>query len=289
MSTMDMHDPRSLRVNAGGVTLRCLQWGSPDAFPLVLLHGLRGHAHSWDDVAAALAARYRVIAVDQRGRGASDWAPGGDYSMEAFAADIEGLCAALELRTVALVGHSMGGRNGILFAAQHPERVSAFVLVDVGPIVDPGGAARIRDEIIRSPERFASLEDAIVQAREANPLAAADVIRRRLVHQTMPHPQGGMTWRYDPVIREQVRSNTRATPPDLWKMWQSVRCPVLVVRGSETDVLTPGILERMKALQPACDVAEIPRAGHMVFEDNPAAFIRIARAWLADHIEPQRA
>jgi len=69
MTTIAAPGPRSIRVKAGGITLRCLEWGSPDALPVVLLHGLRGHAHSWDDVAAALGKSWRVIAVDQRGRG----------------------------------------------------------------------------------------------------------------------------------------------------------------------------------------------------------------------------
>src|SRR6187399_141264 len=106
--------PRSLRIPVGRVTLRCLEWGAPSGFPVVLLHGLRGHAHSWDDVAAELGKTYRVIAVDQRGRGESDWAPDGDYSMEAFSEDTAGLCNALGLDAIALIGHSMGGRNGIL-------------------------------------------------------------------------------------------------------------------------------------------------------------------------------
>jgi pimeloyl-ACP methyl ester carboxylesterase len=288
MRTIDPGSATSILVKAGGITLRCLEWGSPDAFPVVLLHGLRGHAHSWDDVAADLSTQYRVIAVDQRGRGESEWAPGGDYSMEAFVADIDGLCDALNLRAFALIGHSMGGRNGILFAASHPERVRAFVIVDVGPLVDPQGASRIRDEVIRAPERFDSLDEAIRQARADNPLAGAEVIRRRLTHQTTPHPDGGLTWRYDPVIREQVRGNTRATPPDLWEMWRRIRCPLLVVRGAQTDVLSPDILARMKSLQPEVAVADIARAGHMVFEDNPAEFIRVVRAWLAGHVAPPR-
>ena len=276
--------PRSLRIPVGRVTLRCLEWGAPSGFPVVLLHGLRGHAHSWDDVAAELGKTYHVIAIDQRGRGESDWAPDGDYSMEAFSEDTAGLCNALGLDAIALIGHSMGGRNGILFSSRFPERVSAFVLVDVGPEVDPQGAARIRDEVVKAPERFDSLEDAVVAACQENPLADVNIIRRRLEFQTMPHRDGGITWRYDPLVREQVRTNTRAKPPDLWEMWRRIQCPILIVRGTETDVLSPAILRRMTAMQPRCELAEIARAGHMVFEDNPPAFLRVAGSWLRDHV-----
>ena len=204
--------------------------------------------------------------------------------MEAFSADLVGLCEAMHLDRIALIGHSMGGRNGILFTASYPERIAAFTVVDVGPEVHPAGGARIRDEVVKAPERFDTLDEAIVVARRENPFADAEVIRRRLEHQTMPHPDGGITWRYDPVVRQQIRDNTRAKPPDLWAMWQRIRCPLLVVRGAETDVLSREILGRMKQLQPRCEVAEIPRAGHMVFEDNPVDFIRVASGWLGEHI-----
>ena len=290
MTTIDAESPRSIRVRARDVTLRCLEWGPPNAFPVVLLHGLRGHAHAWDDVARGLSTTYRVIAVDQRGRGESDWAPDGDYSMQAFVRDIEGLCRALALESLALVGHSMGGRNGMMFAATFPERVAAFIVVDVGPEIAPEGAARIRDEVIRSPECFQSLDDAVALARVENPLASDEVLRRRLKFQTKPHPGGGITWRYDPVIREQVRTNTRAKPPDLWEMWRRIHCPVLIARGAKTDVLSPEILERMVAMRPDCETVDIPRAGHMVFEDNPADFLAVASWWLNDHIvTPNRA
>lgn len=285
MTTIGTGSPRSIRVRAGEITLRCLEWGSPGGFPVVLLHGLRGHAHSWDDVARALSTTYRVIAVDQRGRGESDWAPGGDYSIQAFVRDLEALCGALHLESIALVGHSMGGRNGIMFAATCPERVSTFIVVDVGPEIASLGAARIRDEVIRAPEHFQSLDDAIALARQENPLASERILRRRLEFQTVPHPDGGITWRYDPVVREQMRTNTRAKPPDLWEMWRQIQCSVLIVRGAETDVLSPEILERMTTVHPGCGTVQIARAGHMVFEDNPADFVSAASRWLNDHTE----
>jgi esterase len=290
MTTMPANSPRSIRVKSGDLTLRCLEWGPPRGFPIVLLHGLRGHAHAWDDVARALSTTYRVIAVDQRGRGESDWAPDGDYSMQAFVRDIAGLCEALDLESIALVGHSMGGRNGIMFAATYPERVTTFIVVDVGPEVAPEGAARIRDEVIRSPERFHSLDDAVALARQENALASHEVIRRRLEFQTMPHADSGITWRYDPVIREQVRMNTRAKPPDLWEMWRRIKCPVLIVRGAETDVLSPEILERMTTVRSDFETVQVARAGHTVFEDNPADFVVVVSRWLDDHIvTPDRA
>lgn len=267
-------------MRANGLNIHYLEWGRRDAQPVVLLHGLRGHAHSWDDVSTALAGDYRVISIDQRGRGETDWPPDGSYATEAFVDDLAGVCEALDLKSFVLVGHSMGGRNGIMFIAKHPALVAAFAVVDVGPDIQPEGAARIRKEIVDAPEEFPSLDAAVAQAHAENPLAAEPVLRRRVQYQTKPLPGGKITWRYDPVIREQVRSNTRPAPPDFWALWGRIQCPTLIVRGAQTDTLSPAVAERMRDSHPSARLVEIPRAGHMVFEDNPPAFIAALREWL---------
>ena len=85
---------------------------------------------------------YHVLALDQRGRGETDWAKDGDYTTPAFVADLAGFCDALKLDSFILVGHSMGGRNSMLFASQYPEKLKQLVLVDVGPDLDPRGSNR---------------------------------------------------------------------------------------------------------------------------------------------------
>ena len=267
-------------VEANGLRLHYVESGRADAPAVMLLHGLRGHAHSWDDVSDALAADYRVLALDQRGRGDSGWPKDGAYGMDAFVADIEGFRAALGLETFVLVGHSMGGRNGILYTSRNPQRVKALAVVDVGPDIQPEGAARIRKEIVDAPEAFDSLDAAVAQAKAENPLASEAVLRRRVQYQTKQGPDSKIVWRYDPVIRDQVRSNTRPPPPNIWPAWESITCPQLVLRGAETDTLARSTAERMTANRPNAKLAEIPRAGHMTFEDNPADFIKALRAWL---------
>lgn len=274
--------PKSLSLCVNGLNLHYLDWGSPDAPPALLLHGLRGHAHSWDDVSSALSSDYRVIALDQRGRGETDWAPDGDYGTGAFAADIAGFVEALKLDPVLLIGHSMGGRNGIMYASRNPQRVKAFVIADVGPEVQAEGTARIRKELLDSPEEYESFEAALAQTKLENPLAPEAVLRRRIEYQTKPTPSGGVRWRYDPVIRDQARSNTRPPPPNFWPMWEAIACPILIVRGSETDILSPAVVERMLQSNRRASVVEVPRARHMVYEDNPGDFIRAVQRWLAE-------
>ena len=109
--------PQDKTVNANGLNIHYLDWGNPTATPMVLLHGLRGHAHSWDDISAAFCQDFHVMALDQRGRGETDWAKDGNYTTEAYVADLEGFCGALGLDSFVLVGHSMGGRNSLFSPA----------------------------------------------------------------------------------------------------------------------------------------------------------------------------
>ena len=95
--------PLDKTVSANGINLHYLDWGNGSAPPVLLVHGLRGHAHSWDDVSAALCQDYHVLALDQRGRGDSDWAPDGDYSGAAYVADLVGFCGSLKLDSFILV------------------------------------------------------------------------------------------------------------------------------------------------------------------------------------------
>jgi esterase len=277
--------PRSSRVKANGINIHYLEWGDPKARPVVLLHGLRGHGHSWDDFSRPLSEQYRVLALDQRGRGETDWAPDGDYTTPAFAADTEAFCQALGLESFTLVGHSMGGRNGIMFAARNPKRVAAFVICDVGPDIQAQGAARIRQELLDAPEEFDSLDSAVARTCAENPLAPEPVIRRRVQYQTKPLSGNRVTWRYDPLIRDQIRSNTRPTPPDFWGMWSSIQCPVLIVRGAETDILAKEVVQRMLESKPQGETVEIARAAHMVFEDNPPEFYAKVSGWMAKRTE----
>ena len=110
--------PQDKTVSVNGLNLHYLDWGAPGGPPLVLLHGMRGHAHSWDDVSAATCQQYRVLALDQRARGDTDWAKDGDYSTDAFVADLAAFSEALGLDSFILCGHSMGGRNSMAFAGR---------------------------------------------------------------------------------------------------------------------------------------------------------------------------
>ena len=272
--------PTDVMVTCNGMNFHYLDWGNAGAPTMLLLHGLRGHCHSWDDVAVRFCDDFHVLALDQRGRGETDWAPRGDYSTDAFVADLEEFCYTLGIEKMVLVGHSMGGRNSMAFAGRNPGMLEKLVIVDIGPEIDPVGSARITREVVEVPEEFDSFEDAFQHVNAQNRFASEPVMRRRLTYQTRELPSGKTGWRYDPEIREQRRNGTGAPPPDLWGPLNKVACPTLIVRGSETDTLSLSVAERMVETLADGKLAHVDNAAHMVFEDNPGDF----NAALADFL-----
>ena len=272
--------PQSKTVSANGHSLHYLDWGNVVKPVALLVHGLRGHAHSWDDVSAALCEDFHVLALDQRGRGDSDWAKDGDYNTNAYVADLASFCEALGLDRFILVGHSMGGRNSMAFGGKYPEKLEKLVIVDVGPALDSRGSSRISEEIRNVPEEFDSFEDVFNYQNAQNRFASEEVMRRRVFYSTRELPNGKIGWKYDILIREQRRNNTVPPSEDLWPSLTNITCPTLIVRGVHTDILASDVAERMLETLPDSRMVEIEQAGHMVFEDNPSDFIAAIKEFL---------
>jgi pimeloyl-ACP methyl ester carboxylesterase len=273
--------PRDHTVTLDGLALHYCEWGPAHARPLVLLHGITGHARTWDHLALALQPGSRVIALNQRGHGDSQWAPGGDYSVGAMAADVERLADHLGLNRFLLLGLSMGGRVAIALAGTHPERVERLVIVDIGPDIAPAGMERVRSMIGTAPERFTSEDEACEYVRRGNPRYNEAELRRRVAHGLTPSPDGGLAWKYDKAIREVMRLGLRREAMDLWAPLARITCPTLLVRGAESDILSPEIAKRMLASLPDGRLVEIAEAGHSVPGDQPEAFAAAVRSFLA--------
>ena len=272
--------PQDKTVTANGHSLHYLDWGAVGKPVALLVHGLRGHAHSWDDVSAALCEDYHVLAMDQRGRGDSDWAKDGDYTTGAYVADLTGFCQALGLEKFILVGHSMGGRNSLAFGGENPQMLEKLVVVDVGPTLDPRGSQRISQEIQNVPEEFDSFEAALEYQNRQNRFASEAVMQRRVRYSTKELPNGKTGWKYDLLIREQRRNGTVPPSEDLWPSLPNIQCPTLILRGAESDILSPEVAQQMLTTLPNCKMVEIQQAGHMVFEDQPTDFIAALKGFL---------
>ena len=179
-----MHEPRVFAYSSQGLRLNVCEWGAPDAPPLVLLHGLRDHARSWDLIASALADRYRVLAPDLRGHGDSEHARGGFYPTEGYVFDLAELVEQQRLAPFVFIGHSLGGNIGLRYAGLYPDRVSRLVAIE-GLAHSPKLVAkerakpieqRLRDWIERQrdiaskpPRRYGSLEEATARVVARHP------------------------------------------------------------------------------------------------------------------------
>jgi pimeloyl-ACP methyl ester carboxylesterase len=270
--------PKVDTVKNGSLTLNCVFWGPEDAPPILLLHGLRAYAHWFDDFADAAKDRFRLIALDQRGRGASGWAPDGRYDTDSYVADIDCIANAFHLDRFAIVGHSMGGTNATNYAAAHPDRISALVIVDSAPELDPVGLGRIRSELAVTPKGFPDRDAARSFLRTMHIRASEASIETRLDWMLIADGQGALTWRIDPAIFDPKM--TPDSPERSWKALRSVKCPTLVVRGSLSDLVTSACADRMVDELSSGFRAEVPGAAHMVLEDNPEGFNAVALPFL---------
>ena len=272
---------RTAKVN--GITLHYLDWGldrgPADAPPVVLLHGITGHARVWDHLAERLAPRHRVLVLDQRGHGDSDPAPDDDYRVGTMADDVAAFVGSLRLDRFALLGHSMGGRIAIKYAADHAARLERLVIIDIGPDINLAGLQRVRDMMAKSPERIESEDWAVEYIRRANPLQDLDMLRERVRHGLKRLPDGELTWKYAKGLRDMMREGRRDAV-DLWEPLPRIPCPTLVVRGAESDILSAEVAKKMTERLPDGRVVEIAGAGHTVPADRPEEFVRQIRAFL---------
>ena len=259
-------------VKIGGLKLHYLEWGDAGAPPVVMVHGLTGNAHAFDLLAPHFVPKYRVISVDVRGRGDSDWAADGDYSNDAYVADLEGLRQALGLERMSLVGTSMGGRISLTYAGTYPERVERTVLNDIGPEVDPAGGSRIASSSRDAVTAFETIEQVMAwhcENRVGFSSLSDAQLRTAAGHAVKPLPGGGYTWKMDPAVRSDPR---RPDPEASWQLARRIAGPVLLVRGGASDLLSPAIAQRMVSEMQDCRMVEVPGVGHAPTLMEPEAF-----------------
>jgi esterase len=270
---------RRIALYDGALQMHCVTWGPPSAPPFVMLHGLRAYGQWFEESAEAVATDFCLIAPDQRGRGSTDWAQDGRYDTDAYVADLLQLADNWPLQRFAIIGHSMGGTNAINFAARFPERVSALVIVDSAPELNPLGLKRIARETSAMPQSFDTEAAARAYLRTLHVGASERSIDTRLVCALMER-DGRLTWRLDPAIFP-----LKADPPERsWAALAAIECPTLVVRAGDSDLVTAECADRMVQTLQHGEGASVPNAGHMVLEDNPEGFTGLARPFLKRYL-----
>ncbi|MFD9128790.1 alpha/beta fold hydrolase [Kitasatospora sp. NPDC059571] len=247
--------------SVGGRKLSYLDFGGPGQ-PLLALHGHYNEASAFAPLAGALAPRWQVIALDQRGHGESDRAAG--YGRDDYTADLVAFHRHLGLGPVPVLGHSLGGVNAYQFAARHPELVSRLIVEDIGAEVQCDWSFTTR-----LPSTAPSREALVAALGAAAPYLAC-AFRQR---------DGG--WGFSFGIADTVASQ-QALNGDHWGDWTAVSCPTLLVRGTASDELAADHARAMVARRGRRARLVELAAGHVVHHDAPERFAAEVAGFLSE-------
>ena len=271
------HDPavayRSCNIVLRKQRFHYLEWGDREAPTIVLLHGGHQSAHSWDLVSLHLAEHYHVLALDQRGHGDSEWARDVEYSNHTMSLDALAFLDAMGLEQPILIGHSMGGRNGMLLTKQNPARLRALVIVDVGPELSDRGRAAIAG-FVQENQEFEDLDHFVANVRKYDPYRPREHIERTVKYNMLRRADGKFVSKCDSnprrlgIVRG-VGPLENITLEDAG----SFNLPVLLVRGERSNILAPDAAERFRDALPMGRLVTIPNCGHNVHGQNTLGFI----------------
>lgn len=262
-----------------------LEWGARDnPRVLICVHGLTRSARDFEVLARALADRYRVVCPDLPGRGDSDWlrAPM-EYQLPVYIGDVVTLIARLDVETVDWVGTSLGGLIGMALAALPESPVKKLVLNDVGAVLGASSLQRIGAYLQERPQ-LPTLEAAEAHVRSVYaPFGAHTDAEWRMLTTSVVRraPDGSWRLHYDPALAVPFTAQALEADVELWNVYDAIRCPTLVLRGEQSDLLTRATARAMSARGPRARVVEFAGVGHaptLLHEDQ----IRVVRDFLLE-------
>jgi esterase len=272
------HDPSvpywSRQTVLRGMRFHFTEWGRPEAPPVLLLHGGNQSSHSWDLVSLHLADRYHVFALDQRGHGDSEWSRELDYSIDAMASDALAFIADQQLDRPIVFGHSMGGRVTLNAILEQPDAARALVIVDIGPELSAKGAKVIADFVAHNIE-FDDLDVFLDHVAQYDRFRTREHIARTVKYNLLVRADGKYVSKVD---HRRLSGRTTELTLDAVK---AIDIPVLLVRGSESDILMPDAAERFAEALPKGALATVPDVGHNVHGGNTVGFVEAVDAFLA--------
>jgi pimeloyl-ACP methyl ester carboxylesterase len=263
------------RARSGELQIHFRKLGKPGATPALIVHGLSYFSWDWLEVAQALGQEREVIAMDMRGFGDSDRSPAKDYSVPSMAQDILAVLDHAGWPRALLVGHSMGGRSTTYAAAKHAERAAGLVLVDYTPENAAAGAKRTTEMVGRTPDAFASLEEAMKYFGKSDRARFENYLKKT---------EKGFIVKRDPFFRDQFRQLLEGGERpklgvDMWGLIGEARCPILSVRGTRSDMYAPETAAKMKSANPRLQVVEV-EAGHNIAVENPQGFLKALNSFV---------
>ena len=272
--------------------LNYVDWGNADAPPLLLVHGGRDHARSWDWVAQELRHDWHVIAPDLRGHGDSAWSPEGNYEMSGFVYDLAQLIHQLNLPPVSIVAHSMGGNIATRYTGLYPEKVAKLVSIEglgLSPAMQAerdakGIGNRFRSWIedkrgaaARTPKRYPDIETAYARMKAENAYLNDEQARHLTVHGISRNEDGTWSWKFDNYLN--IWSAFDMPRDDLLAIWGAITCPVLMLYGADSWASNPEKDGRL-AHFPTARVIEYENAGHWLHHDQFERFMGDVKGFL---------
>ncbi len=273
-----------------GLKLHYRDYAGPrDKPPILCLPGLTRNARDFEPVADRYAGDWRVIVIEFRGRGQSEYDPNpANYVPPTYAADVLKLLDQLGIADAVFVGTSLGGLVTMLIGLSDPERLAGVVINDVGPVVEPAAIERLR-RYVGKGGAFSSWEEAASSAAEINRIAFPEYsnedwerFARRLCSE---HADGAIRLDYDMAIAKPFADIDGTPPFDPWPLIMGLaHVPVLILRGEISDLFSQATAERMASMLPQSELVIVPGIGHAPILDEPEAVAAIDR--LLARIEP---
>lgn len=289
-----MNGPTSRVFFSQRLRLHYVDWGNPDAPPLLLLHGGRDHCRNWDWVARAFRDDYHVICPDLRGHGDSAWSASGHYTMANYIYDLAQLIHQQKLAPVSIIAHSLGGNIALRYTGIYPENVRRLIAIEgLGP--GPRSAVaqdkltiqeRMRNWIDaqrtlsgRQHRRYPSIEGAYARMQEANRHLTAEQARHLTQHGVNQNEDGTYSWKFDHYVR--LWPPYDMTRDAIAELWEAITCPTLLVWGRESWATNPEEDGRLSHFRNA-RVLAVENAGHWVHHDQLDLFLKAAGRFLKD-------
>jgi pimeloyl-ACP methyl ester carboxylesterase len=275
---------RSLFVTAqDGLRLHVCAYGAraSGALPVVCLPGLARTAADFESLAATLSSDRQVLAIDYRGRGRSDYDHNpANYNLQVELADLLAVLTALGIGRAIFIGTSRGGILTMLLAVARPTAIAGCVLNDIGPVIELSGLLRIKSYVgkLRQPTSFGEAADVLQHRFGSHFPKWGDADWLAFARQTFKEANGRIVADYDIKLATILDGVTPERPlPPLWKEFDALaRLPVMVVRGTNSDILSAATVEAMRARRSSLDVVEVTDEGHAPRLTDPQTASRIA-------------
>ncbi|WP_417830869.1 alpha/beta fold hydrolase [Terasakiella sp.] len=259
------------------------QWGFAEAGRTVFCaHGLTRNSRDFDFLAQSLCENHQVICPDMAGRGQSDWLLNpNDYGFPTYLSDVAALMAKVGEEQIDWIGTSMGGLIGMMLAAQVNSPIQRLIVNDVGPFITKESISFLGSYLglDMSFPSLESIEKHLRQVHEPFGNLSDSMWHHLAQHSSRKNEDGQLVLHYDPAISVPFKTSEPADV-DLWPVWEAIQCPVLILRGENSDLLSKETAEEMLRRGPDAELVEIPQVGHApaLMEESQ---IDLVKRWLA--------